>query len=734
MSFTVSLEEPQIRCADSNFESCVEYGAFCNASGTGTGKTRMVFHVLSRLEERDQLPARLFVVVPGTTATPTTYRGDISNPLSPWEREARQIGFESCFLVTYESLRGSTKPPTRANPIRVTGAGARFGNVMHEAKVNNALDQYRYDEEEEYGDIYKEGQAYSSKIKPYRLGKSEFKFEYSSDFSILAKLDLTTPESYKKGPIVYENYYSPTMATLAMFADPNYTNLVILDESQMASNDTQQNRSCAALIRAVRRAYRERGNSGAYFGLLSATPKHKNSHSANYFKIFGSDNPVADHDMFVLPGVLPSQECYEIARYFDKKNAKVVAKQYKFLNAKGKPKDTKNSKEAELTDALWNTCILSNIQDWAPDVTYKVLCNAFLDVQSEKDRVIIKKSYELLQKGFQLRKDGKIKSSMEFMTESYKQAESGMAPTIARQALKKYNEHSKNKIVICFSFIKNIKAAKKWLIENGVSEDEIATIHGKEGDADSDDDGENTKRVNMKEIKDEAIQEFQTSKSLRIIIGTMKSISTSLSLHDQIGGYQRFAYICMGNDMIGIIQFVGRVARFGAQSVPYIYVCYPKELGPESMDIYEKTAKKSDFLRKALEAKRSNTTSIKEETINKTLIRLPGEYDRYFEPPSEEFEDRSTLMDNKVWMENDEYEGLYPEPSKHAFVEEDTREGRKLYLDTKFMIEYVKSIWDQNIPLENAPDGIHFLPKIPRTANQFPPDKYPSVVILKARQ
>jgi hypothetical protein len=83
-----------------------------------------------------------------------------------------------------------------------------------------------------------------------------------------------------------------------------------------------------------------------------------------------------------------------------------------------------------------------------------------------------------------------------------------------------------------------------------------------------------------------------------------------------------------------------------------------------------------------------------------------------------------------VEEEGEDYVGLYPPPAEHGFVEEDTKEGRRLYKDTKFMIEYVQSIWDQNLPRDSV-TGIFFRPMVDKSYNQFPQSEYPNVTVLK---
>ena len=188
----------------------------------------------------------------------------------------------------------------------------------------------------------------------------------------------------------------------------------------------------------------------------------------------------------------------------------------------------------------------------------------------------------------------------------------------------------------------------------------------------------------------------------------------------------------MGNDITAEEQAGGRGSRFGNQSVGEVYICYPKTFGPDALRLYEGNQTKSAFMRRALEAESNKKLNEKERNIRRTKIKLPGEYDRYFEPPSPEFKDRAYLWDNPEWIEDEEtgFVGLYPPQNEHGFVMKDNKEGRRLYKDTKFMIDYVQSIWDQNLPKDSIA-GIFFKTNPDKYFNQFPPELFPNVTVLK---
>ena len=719
----VILEENQKRHVGNNFKSCLNYGHFEEGSDTGTGKTPCAIALAQKLSKHHNEKVYLCVIGPGTSVKISKSKTKSENPLSPWEREARRYGYDDCYITTYETLRGRSEKATAKSPSVLKRVCGDFQGIQGD---NLLQDYYKSDTEDEefYSELIKESDRHVKNVTSYSFLGNKHCWNYSRDFGLVEKIDLMDPDAHKRGTFTYDSSYSPTMAWIKFCQ--NHIVLLILDEAHATKNDTQQNRSCAAAIRAVRRAYKVKGNTGCYVGILTATPLDKPTHSNNYFKLLGNKDPVKNFDMFVFPGAVSSQECYREALTYNQTKALEIAKKYKMFTEDGKIKKTKNPSEAELISSLWIDCVLNATHSAMIDVTIKILCNGFFNVNNEDDLRDIAIAYSLLEEADALQKLGQGGKALSKKNESSRFAEDGMTRTLARRAFKHFQDDPDNKIVLGFNHISNVERAKNFLLDFGVSSQEMGTICGDE------EDGPNRSACSKQVTKEQHVDAFQRKKSFRILIMTIKSGGTAISLHDQVGQRKRYLYMAMGNDLTAKKQFGGRGCRFGNQSVAEVYICYPKIFGPDAMRHYDCLVKKSANMRRALESTNDKSLTERERNIQKVNIRLPGEYDRYFEPPSDEFEDRATLWDYPIWVENEneEYVGLYPPPKEHGFIDEDNLSGRLHYKNTKFMIDYVQSIWDQNLDKDSV-KGIYFKPALDKTVNQFPREKYPSVQILQ---
>ena len=493
--------------------------------------------------------------------------------------------------------------------------------------------------------------------------------------------------------------------------------LLIIDEGHLGRNDSQQNNSVGAIIRAARRAFVNKGNKGAYIGILTATPLNKSNQAASYFKLLGRHDPVKFHDMVVRPGTMSYATCYREAFRYNSKEAKEIAKKYNALDFKGKLTRPKN--EQDFIADLWIDCVLKTTQSAVPDMTRKILCNAFFDIEDDEDLENIEKAHSILKDIQRLQKEGKSDIAMGKQTQVRQYSERGMCRAMTEAAYRKLKADKDNKIILVFKFVETVEKSYKMLLSLGVRENSIGMIKGS-GESDA---GKTT--ATRKKEKYSHIEKFQRSRSFRALIMIDKH-GTSVGLHDLIGERQRFLFICMNDDMTTQEQVVGRVGRVGTQSIPIIFICYPTQMGPDALKIFSRNVKKSKLERRALEAINDTHWTEEDKEMFKIGIRLPGEYDRYFDPPSEKFTDRAFLWDSPIWTPK----GLFPPANKHGFVERDTKENRRLYNDTKYMIEYVRSIWEQDIKADEI-NGIVFLPIIEKSYNQFPVSEYPSIRLLE---
>jgi hypothetical protein len=577
----VILEANQKSCVDANFASCIKFGHFANGAGTGTGKTPCTIALAQQLSKHHGKPVTTCVVGPAASVRPSKSKIQTEMPLSPWERESVRYNYTECYVSTYETLRGTSEKAGKSSPAILKRVCGDFKNMTGRNLLHDA-EYYLYTPEEEeafYADIIAESNAYADNFEDYECKGVRHAWKYSTDHGLVEKLDLLNLRAYKEGKYVYDSIYSPTMAWIKYLENPDHITLVVFDEVQLARGASQQNSSCAALIRGVRRAFHKHGN--AYFGSLTATPLNKPSHANNYFKLYGCCDPLGQLDMFVFTSSVASWQCYELAQHYNRTQAKTIAREFKMFDKQGKIKRTKNPRESDLIATLWIDCVLEATHSSIPDITFGVLCNGFFDITHPEDIAENAKAYRLLVKADEYRKSGNGSKALAIQNKSTRAAENGMTRKLAERAYNDYQSDPDNKIILGFNYISNVRRAYQYLLRMGIKSHEMGMISGD----DEDDEDRRSAAVRQQE-KERYVHHFMVRKSFRIVLVTLKACGMSISLEDRIGRRPRFAYTAMGNDFDQFAQFCGRFKRFGNQSVATIFICYPKSFGPDAMRIY----------------------------------------------------------------------------------------------------------------------------------------------------
>lgn len=728
---SIVLSAEQAELVSGTFKSSIETGVSYNSTNTGGGKTVCTIRLAELLSEHHGEPCYILVVGPAT-ANKICSAKHADNSLSPWRREALNYGHEDvCFTTTYEKLRG---PGITAKEDSIEWVSKSISPFTDFSGTDMMTKLGYYNKEfqqssDVYHELVAEGEmlAEHPRLPPYERNGYKLHWGYPTDNCVVQKIDtLVAGRSRTKSEkLIYETYYTPGIPFMHLLMTKLV--LIVADECDSANGNSLNNRVLAALFRAVGRAWHAKGNTGAYIALLSATPMHATHHAANYFKLLGRYNPVGRLDMTVGPREFTAQEAYREAQRFNKDVADEIAQRYKMFDKKGDLKTTTLAKEKAAIDDFWTKCVLTRIQFATIDIVECNLCNGFFNVDDPDDLEHLYASQEHLENALAAKKAGRQGDSFREETAAQQESELGMINTLVRRTIGHYTENEYCKVALIVNRIESVYELQRRLLAKGIPGDAIVTISGDEEEADI----KRTKRTsNQRHIdRQNAINKFQTHRRVRIVVASKQSIIVGIRLDDRIGGRNRYAYIIPSCNIRDNKQAAGRIFSFGNQSVSTIFMCYPKIIGPNVIRLYNAIVNASSKMRQALEANNSSRTDA-EEAIYKMGIRLPGEYDRYIEPYSKEFEDRAYLWDvPKMYNIPGDYVGLYPPPEAHGFIEEDTEEARALYADNAYMIEYVHRMWEQGLGKDDVP-GIYFKTPVDPDYNQFPPEVYPSIVLL----
>lgn len=755
----ILLNRPQRLCAPQMFECLREYGHCVNGSPTGTGKTVLAYHMMQQLREYHQQPVYLVVVGPSSLEANKSGVGPLS---SPWTREATKYN-EDYMFVTYETVRGSIPTGRTASVVYDVRGGVKVAGLDPIYNCMSSPDEFEWytspscDERKLYGaeldtsdpdpslNIYTN---YRGLVVRKDVRKTPSKKRVGPSPRIGGSPPATRPTAVKSNnnsvpPLVragpsrakvvpkksvslpntpiasppapasslcspkasFESTFSPSKWWM-QFCVKNIV-LFVVEEAHNGKNDSVQNNAVAALIRAVSRARLMRPDKASYVMYLTSTPMCKKSQAANYFKLLGLHNPVEGGDMFVGSGTRSPYDCYLTSRSYNPKRAVEIALEHKIIVARSNERYTKSgiypANPAKIVFQFWLECILTEIQFAIVSMCPRQLWNGFFDVRDKADRRLFREAHRELQKARQLAESGDSPDAMRFMSSGHQKTDQAMVGPISDQIVKCLNGHPERRVVVAFKLIESVDRCIEILRQAGYTRADVGRIAGV-NDSTSAEKKEASKNNAL------AIYNFQNDK-IKVIVGTFSLMCTGLDLHDLIGNRPRWTYMSGNYDITVEQQLAGRTARFGSKSVPQIFICYPKQLGSEIQKIYASNVQKSMVMTETLGAIRREGLDDREMKFYKSIIRLPGDYDRYIELPSG-CSDMSCLLDHPIYsMKTDSYT---PESSSYGFIEYDDQEGRADYSDTSKMIAYLESICHTCEDITQVP-GIVFSSHVPGT-------------------
>jgi hypothetical protein len=675
-------------------DSLLEYGYCMNGSPTGAGKTVLTIWLKQQIREKYGVDVTLVVVGPASLEVNKTGKGPTS---SPWTRESNTYN-EDLIFITYDMLRGATPQNDSKVNFDIRGQDRKIPGIVPITEcMDKSEKEFTWYSAEEYND-------YSAPIT-YTKNASD---TYTDFRGLVVRKDvLKMTEGGKK---TYQHTFSPSK----YWMEYCYRNVVFLvvDETHYAKNDSVQNNAVAALIRGISRArimrQREGKESTSYFTCLTATPMDKELQASNYFKLIGSRDPVRDEDMFVKSGTRDTYLCFSEARIYDEKKAVSIALSNKIVEKRSKLGNYVNTGVQNLKASylFWLECVLPKIQFVVISISVRQLWNGFLDVYDESDLKLLDDAHEELVQSKAYAEKGNSKESMKLLSNAHKKTDKAMVNSITRAAIKTLNTNDSNRVIIAFRLIESVDRSVKILRNQGFDVGRVAGPSNDESSAEK-------KRAHMENIK--ALNDFQQDK-IQVIVGTLSMLSTGIDLHDTIGGRQRFTYMPGDYNITTEQQLGGRTARYGSQSVPQIFICYPKKFGPSILNVYNRNVEKSIVMAKILEAISTGDMPERDTKLYKSLIKLPGEYNRYIELP-EGCEILSYVQDSPIYdRNNDRY---IPAPDTFGYIGTNNEKGRLKYKDTAVLISYLERKCKKDYIPDEIPN-IKFSFPAPHWLNPFP--------------
>ncbi|CAH6421565.1 Hypothetical protein POVR2_LOCUS393 [uncultured virus] len=671
-----------------------------NGSPTGSGKTVLSYYMMQQLRREHGQDVKMVVVGPSSLEANKSGTGPLT---SPWTREGLKYKEDHIF-ITYDSIRGSTPSRNVSTAIYSVRGGRTLSHLEEIHDCMNSPDDFQW-----YND--QEEELYGQDIDERDPDPDQF--SYTNYCGLIVRKDIrkvpdpesrrirTSPKSTKPQ---YEHVFSPSKWWM-QFCVKNIV-LLVIDESHYAKNDSVQNNAVGALIRGISRASIVRPDGASYYMWLSSTPMVKECQAANYFKLMGFSNPILNGDMFVSSGVRSLYDCFVEACVYNKAKAVEIGLDGKVVYLRSNDRYVASragvANPARTTFAFWLECVLSQIQFVIVSMTARQCWNAFLDIHDPHDRALFRQAHAKLKRSKLLAEKGQADQAMKLMSEGHLLTDAGMVGSITRKAIEGLNKHAERRFVLAFTLIESVDRCIEMLKEAGFDYHvvgRVAGINKTSFDLDK-------KRCASRNAQ--AIYDFQTDK-IKVIVGTFALLCTGLDLHDLQGQRPRYTYFPGIYDITVEQQIAGRTDRYGSRSVPQIFVCYPKKMGADIQKIYTSGVQKSIIMTKTLEAIRRENLSESDLRFYRSVIRLPGAYDRYIELP-EGCEDMSYLLDYPIY--NRKTDTYYPDKDKHGFIEIDDVEGRLDYKDTSKMIEYLMEIC-YDCKDVNAVPGIVFSTPMP---------------------
>lgn len=375
--------------------------------------------------------------------------------------------------------------------------------------------------------------------------------------------------------------------------------LIIFDECHYLKNENSQLEAAHTLVKEAYRLFRQ--NYNVRVAALSATPADKKENITSLFKILGiilSDklySYVRSSKTYIAEGL---QEAINKCEKYDKDTTfHVTLRQLNHATSKTICHD--------LYTRVLKSHITSSMFD--PPVESKKEIKNYFVLMDKEDLERMKKGALMFSSATSYKPDTSEISyksiNWGMVTESRKEIDSAKVNSIVRITKEHLEKFPTCKVILYFTFKRNMADAKKLLETYG------ATI------------------LNGDIVKDEdrtrIIENFQADNdNCRVLISNPKVGGVGIELDDKIGNRPRFMFIAPNYNFIDQFQATGRIHRKETKSKATIYFIYSREF-PFETGILNSMIEKSRIARDMLQNNQNN-------------IIFPGELDELIEKSKNE--------------------------------------------------------------------------------------------------
>ncbi len=404
---------------------------------------------------------------------------------------------------------------------------------------------------------------------------------------LLTRNDYTTEGGLKK------TEFFPTQKLAQLSQSPV---LLVVDESHHAKNDSQQGKAVTALT-----SYIARSGGASRVMFLSATPFDKEKHAVRYMRLFGLltkdrlyyRNPATDE--IRLEGL---DQILRAARLLNAERTAALEREYPVYDMTSKKAETLAWELYK--DVLVPGIVRSMIRPKDTRFSHLIV-NKFYNMSPESRRMYLT-GIEDLANSTRVDRGGEADlRNMGAITNALVQIEQSKTEIFIRDARHILETIPNSKVVILLNYHKKTGAAR--LISDALRQYNPVLIVG--GVAPK-------KRAAL-------VNEFNTKDNVRVLVGSGKIASESISLDDKQGGRSRFGLSSPSYSMITATQQTGRLDRTGTLSDSKFIFVYGKPEGAESRIL-------SAMARKAATTRNTIAGAYKEEA------KLPDMYEKETEP------------------------------------------------------------------------------------------------------
>lgn len=417
--------------------------------------------------------------------------------------------------------------------------------------------------------------------------------------------------------------------------------LYIIDEAHNIKNETLGVKACYAISKEI---VRSQGRSR--IGILSASMVTRETNIINLLLAGGIINNYKLYDVEGF-GILHLRNygfeyfynyCYSINPSLTRNLAPIDFDYDRY--------ETKYIKEIILT--LYKKIIMSRVMSGMKEIELpyeRDIKVCYYNTKPEETK-LIKEGEQYLKKAASIFADEErnIDSTVAFgyMQQAIRLLENGKMPVIFRKTMEILRTAPTSKIIIYLWHIDQMKIMQNMFLNAGIYTE---LLYGE------------VKKVDRLKI----INRFQEpNTNLRVLISNPRVGGVGIDLDDQDGNYPRYMFLIPHYFFIYIYQSLGRIYRANTKSKATIRFVYSKNYLQE-IKVLDALARTSKNLR---------------DLTNATDIKLPGEYDKYYEGDNGECVPLTEEMNNEINRYNVNIQNAPAAQIEGQFVE-DVRQNQE---------------------------------------------------------